>query len=580
MSKRSPTLAQVWASELQYGRDGERGDFYRAGNPVVETSAGQKQWDFKYLGTTEELSKAGGLEKVGTTKPTTYSNEFTKCWLKTTLYAQHDTFTLTTTRRMAHQEEYSLQQTSFSPQSPSPKRSAHLWSTSTLPSNPVSDLAKLLLHPSRSAYLTTSEPGDKGPMHKRTNTQTRYPKTPRLLEKMEQPTLSDSDDDFPPPADNTNPLKLDSSPLRPHCKANQRIEHWKPLNARNALDADGLPTNLNQGDLARIRKVLQEAYAQSTKATYGTGLYIFHAFCDKKSIEEKHRAPVQPAVLASFISNLAGTYGGGTIKNYVYGVRAWHILHGMAWSVNEDELVALLTAGGRLAPKKSRRRERAPWTLSHLKKICHTLDRKNNLDAAVLACLTTAFWGTARLGEVTVPNLEAFDPSVHVKVADVEHDVVDRNNLKETVIFLPWTKTSKEKGENIFWAKQRGPVDPRAALANHLKLNKPPPNAHLFSYQHKNGWRPMTRSTFLKRITHIAKEAGFPKLQGHGIRIGSTLEYLLRGVPFDVVKVKGRWKSDAFRGYLRDHARIMAPYMQDNTSTDNSFIRYTMPPVR
>ncbi|TEB31909.1 hypothetical protein FA13DRAFT_1628746, partial [Coprinellus micaceus] len=49
---------------------------------------------------------------------------------------------------------------------------------------------------------------------------------------------------------------------------------------------------------------------------------------------------------------------------------------------------------------------------------------------------------------------------------------------------------------------------------------------------------------------------------GHGIRIGPTLEYLLRGVPFDVMKVKGWWASDTFQTYLRKHAQILAPYMQ------------------
>ena len=41
--------------------------------------------------------------------------------------------------------------------------------------------------------------------------------------------------------------------------------------------------------------------------------------------------------------------------------------------------------------------------------------------------------------------------------------------------------------------------------------------------------------------------------QGYGIRIGSTLEYLLRGMPFKVMKVKGRWASDAFLVYLTQH---------------------------
>ncbi|KAJ7223915.1 hypothetical protein C8J57DRAFT_955046, partial [Mycena rebaudengoi] len=53
-------------------------------------------------------------------------------------------------------------------------------------------------------------------------------------------------------------------------------------------------------------------------------------------------------------------------------------------------------------------------------------------------------------------------------------------------------------------------------------------------------------------------------IQGHGIRIGASLLYLLRGVPFDVVKTLGRWASDAFLLYLRKHAQIMAPYIQAN----------------
>ena len=69
-------------------------------------------------------------------------------------------------------------------------------------------------------------------------------------------------------------------------------------------------------------------------------------------------------------------------------------------------------------------------------------------------------------------------------------------------------------------------------------------------------------------------------MQGHGIRIGSTLEYLLRGIPFDVMKVKGRWASDAFLIYLTKHAQILAPYMQAQPQLHAEFIRLTMPRVR
>jgi hypothetical protein len=346
------------------------------------------------------------------------------------------------------------------------------------------------------------------------------------------------------------------------------------------LDNDGRPTNLEEGDLTRIEEVLQETFAPNTRSTYGTGLLMFHIFCDHKGIGEEHRAPINQTVLSSFISTLAGTYGGNTIRNYVYGIRAWHIIHGAAWKINDHEVEALLKAGNKLSPKEARRKEKQPWTLEYLTGICEKLNKDNPKDAAILACLTTAFWGTARLGEVTVAKLDGFDPSIHVKVSDVQYGVRDRNNFEETVIFIPWTKAARERGEKIFWAKQDGTVDPQSALANHIKINDPPVDGHLFAFKHNNAMRPMTRSIFLTRIYKIVAENSMEKRPGHGIRVGSTLEYLLRGVPFDVVKAKGRWQSEAFRGYLRKHAQIMAPYMQADPKAYETFVRYAMPPVR
>ncbi|KAF8802837.1 hypothetical protein BYT27DRAFT_7053825, partial [Phlegmacium glaucopus] len=93
------------------------------------------------------------------------------------------------------------------------------------------------------------------------------------------------------------------------------------------------------------------------------------------------------------------------------------------------------------------------------------------------------------------------------------------------------------------------------------------------------GPRPLTRVEFLKHINTVAAELGIGSLKGHGIHIGATLEYLLRGVPFDVVKSIGRWSSEAFLIYLRQHVVILAPYIQ-GTPVMDAFTCYTMPPPR
>ena len=110
-------------------------------------------------------------------------------------------------------------------------------------------------------------------------------------------------------------------------------------------------------------------------------------------------------------------------------------------------------------------------------------------------------------------------------------------------------------------------------LEHHRQLNSPPKNGHLFTYHHNKGY-PLTKTKFLERVTAAAWVAGLEPLQGHGIHIRATLKYLLQGIPFDVMKAKGRWASDAFLLYLTKHMQILAPYMQATPRTHNAFTQY------
>ena len=91
----------------------------------------------------------------------------------------------------------------------------------------------------------------------------------------------------------------------------------------------------------------------------------------------------------------------------------------------------------------------------------------------------------------------------------------------------------------------------------------------------------MTQQTFIVRLNKYTQAAGLERIHGHSICIGATLEYLLRGVPFDVMKVKGRWASNAFQLYLRKHNQILAPYIPSMPpEMALEFTRLAMPPVR
>ncbi|KAF8322878.1 hypothetical protein F5887DRAFT_837617, partial [Amanita rubescens] len=73
----------------------------------------------------------------------------------------------------------------------------------------------------------------------------------------------------------------------------------------------------------------------------------------------------------------------------------------------------------------------------------------------------------------------------------------------------------------------------------------------LFSYWDDNAHarKLLTASKFMKRCNELWKGWGHPRFTGHSFRIGGTTHYLLRKVDPNVVRVMGRWSSDAFLRY-------------------------------
>ncbi|KAH6883669.1 hypothetical protein BKA70DRAFT_1471199, partial [Coprinopsis sp. MPI-PUGE-AT-0042] len=176
---------------------------------------------------------------------------------------------------------------------------------------------------------------------------------------------------------------------RPIVKAQDRLISWSPLNGRTTLDSAGQPVNISKDDLEAILTTIISGLASSTRATYGAGLLNYHILCDYKNIPEDQRSPASPVLIATFVSALFGLHAGSTVRNYVMGVRAWHIIHGVTWRMNTDELELLLKAAEREVPKGTRSKKRQPWTIEYMLAIRNQLNLTNPLHVAVWACLLT-----------------------------------------------------------------------------------------------------------------------------------------------------------------------------------------------
>ena len=123
-------------------------------------------------------------------------------------------------------------------------------------------------------------------------------------------------------------LCLLPSPNRPHCLARDRLRLWRPANP-STRPADGASSAImSESMLDWILEVIGASWADSTKELYGTGLLIFHVFCDFNQISESEHCPVSRNLLLTFLSSCTGAYSGSALTNYSARLHAWHLLHG------------------------------------------------------------------------------------------------------------------------------------------------------------------------------------------------------------------------------------------------------------
>lgn len=368
----------------------------------------------------------------------------------------------------------------------------------------------------------------------------------------------------------TTTTPIDPRDLRPDCLAKERLRKWRPASAPIVP--------LTRQDGKSMSEILEVGFAESTRESYGSGLKQYHNFCDLKGIGELERAPASRELITQFVGSIIGFYPPSSIRTYYAGIQAWHRIHSLPFAADEKEIDLLIRAAAKLAPDNAHLPKRSPLTVETINKIHAQVDPNSTIDTAVFACLTTCFYAIARLGEFTVERIkDPFDPAKHVSIKNMRSDV-DRDNNRVTELHIPSTKIQPTQGEKVHWAKQNGPSDPVQAMAAHVTLNNPSENEHLFSYTLNNSRQPLSHKKCIERLNALASRAGIKeKIHGHSIRIGGTLEYLLRNIPFEVVKTMGRWSSDTFQRYLRKHGQILAKYIQ-NTPVFNRLIN-ELPPV-
>ena len=242
-----------------------------------------------------------------------------------------------------------------------------------------------------------------------------------------------------------------------------------------------------------------------------------------------------------------------TIKSYLSGLRLYQIHQnlGNPLFTNMPRLEYVLSGVKRAeAHAGILPRPRLPITLDILLKLktvwlAHPV-HPDNIMLWAAAC--TGFFGFLRAGEFTVPSPKAYDPEVHLSLADVAIDSHESPSLVR--LRIKQSKTDPFRlGVDVFLGTTGSDVCPVKALIEYISVRS---SCQSLLFIATNG-DPLTRSMLVSRLQAALREVGVQhsNYNGHSFRIGAATTAAQRGLEDSLIQTLGRWKSAAYKLYIK-----------------------------
>ena len=294
---------------------------------------------------------------------------------------------------------------------------------------------------------------------------------------------------------------------------------------------------------------MYQGLASSTRRTYSCAQEKFVNFCIMTGHLSPYGSPCPASewTLCLFATFLADSLRHSSIKVYLSAVRSLHVDQGFPDPLENCLRLQRVVRGIKRSQGALPSRPRLPVSSNILRIIYSAIDLKSFDDVMFWAACLLAYFGFLRSAEFTVPSLSAFNPSVHLSVSDVSVDVPLNPSCLQ--VFIKASKTDPfRKGCNILIGLGSPPLCAVQAVVSYLARRGQRPGP-LFLLE--NGL-PLTRSLVTDRLRAIVLSAGLSgDFSSHSFRIGAATSAVKAGVPDHLIQVLGRWKSDAYKQYIR-----------------------------
>jgi hypothetical protein len=330
-----------------------------------------------------------------------------------------------------------------------------------------------------------------------------------------------------------------------------------PFNKLNSFLKDGsrdrLPSKADMHILA--------GWKNSTLIGYNSAVTKFVAFRKSEKVFD-FSLPIAQSDLENFciwagrnaMSTNDGKISSKSLAKYIAGLRAWHTYHNKAFpGGTKARLDLLLKASARFDESTLKTSRKQPMMLWHMVHLWKSLVHGDDFDRAVLDVCVVAFWGLARLAEVTyaVKN-GSITYADSILVSDVVFTTSE--NLGGVVTLTVRNAKTAAPGEPqiITLCEQQHVLCPVAAIRRRLS-ESPAGNTSLFGYSSSDGRVHLTRSAVVTRMSSVLTEGGFVGLKGHSFRVGGASMRVALGMSHKDLCSLGRWKSISYQLYVRKY---------------------------
>ncbi|XP_070183858.1 uncharacterized protein [Littorina saxatilis] len=285
---------------------------------------------------------------------------------------------------------------------------------------------------------------------------------------------------------------------------------------------------------AEVLDYRASAFSDNTKKTYRTHLTSYLRFCAEMDIMP---VPVNEQTVAQYAAYLARRLKPSSIKQYINIIRILHLESGLPHPF-KDSWYVQTTLKGIEKSKGCAVNKKTPIT----PELLHIIKRQLNFlckeDIVFWAACLVLFFGVLRKSNLFQDNGN-FDPD-----KQLTRDRVVILGTDSVSITFQWSKTIQRKERSVeikLPAMPSHPLCPVSAVTEMFHVLGPMgPKAQVF---------PIKGSDFNKRLRVTAAVAG-GNFSSHSFRRGGAAWALSCGVPGEIVKVMGDWKSTAYLGYL------------------------------